>query len=441
MKKDSVEQKIAYAKEYGKVDDSDSAWLKDIRDNKSNYGYKAKDNRVWVLVNPGFYFQFVEYRQKTTVTTSVDMDADISKRIDQVYNLMKKYYPKTTKTGAAAFLGNFWVESSINPKRAEGDYLSPPVGATDSSWDDPQWLEIGGPSIYGGRYANIIHRGLGLGQFTDTSDGGRRHTLLLEYAKSKNKKWYDLELQIDFIFNGDDGYHQGYAKKIAGADDSQDVASVANEFATYWEGNSGDKATQRQAYAKQVLDYLKNPSGGKYKGSINRNGKYAPIFDTDFWVMQPFGRTPWSQGAGASLYTITGQNLGHTGVDLSPVGVQYGTTVLPHDYPIYSVTDGTVYAVGSSGIGGNYIMIKIKDTNQMAYYGHLKEVPNFSSGQEIKAGQQIALLGHSGQTTIFHCHFEVSNSTTIAGGDSIDPSGYIIKEGTLTQNQEISVKK
>ena len=83
---------------------------------------------------------------------------------------------------------------------------------------------------------------------------------------------------------------------------------------------------------------------------------------------------PWSQGAGASLYTITGQNLGHTGVDLSPVGVQYGTTVLPHDYPIYSVTDGTVYAVGSSGIGGNYIMIKIKDTNQMAYYGHLKEV-------------------------------------------------------------------
>lgn len=441
VKKDSVEQKIAYAKEYGKVDDSDSAWLKDIRDNKSNYGYKAKDNRVWVLVNPGFYFQFVEYRQKTTVTTSVDMDADISKRIDQVYNLMKKYYPKTTKTGAAAFLGNFWVESSINPKRAEGDYLSLPVGATDSSWDDPQWLEIGGPSIYGGRYANIIHRGLGLGQFTDTSDGGRRHTLLLEYAKSKNKKWYDLELQIDFIFNGDDGYHQGYAKKIAGADDSQDVASVANEFATYWEGNSGDKATQRQAYAKQVLDYLKNPSGGKYKGSINRNGKYAPIFDTDFWVMQPFGRTPWSQGAGASLYTITGQNLGHTGVDLSPVGVQYGTTVLPHDYPIYSVTDGTVYAVGSSGIGGNYIMIKIKDTNQMAYYGHLKEVPNFSSGQEIKAGQQIALLGHSGQTTIFHCHFEVSNSTTVAGGDSIDPSGYIIKEGTLTQNQEISVKK
>ncbi len=30
--------------------------------------------------------------------------------------------------------GNWSVESSINPKPAEGDYLSPPIGATDSSW-------------------------------------------------------------------------------------------------------------------------------------------------------------------------------------------------------------------------------------------------------------------------------------------------------------------
>ena len=27
----------------------------------------------------------------------------------------------------------------------------------------------------------------GLGQWTDTADGGRRHTLLLDYAKGKNK--------------------------------------------------------------------------------------------------------------------------------------------------------------------------------------------------------------------------------------------------------------
>ena len=86
-------------------------------------------------------------------------------------------------------------------------------------------------------------------------------------------------------------------------------------------------------------------------------------------------------------------------------------------------------------------MIKIKDTEQIAYYGHLKEVPNFTAGQEIKAGQQIALLGNTGATTIYHVHFEVSNSSSIGGTDSMDPSGYIIQSGTLTQNQTVSVKK
>ena len=99
----------------------------------------------------------------------------------------------------AAMLGNFATESNINPKRAEGDYLSPPVGADSSSWDDESWLAIGGPAIYNGRYPNILRRGLGLGQWTDTADGSTRHTLLLNYAKSKNKKWYDLELQLDFM--------------------------------------------------------------------------------------------------------------------------------------------------------------------------------------------------------------------------------------------------
>ena len=107
----------------------------------------------------------------------------------------------------AAILGNWSVESSINPKRAEGDYLSPPVGATDSSWDDESWLAIGGPAIYGGAYPNILHRGLGLGQWTDTADGSTRHTALLNYARTQNKKWYDLDLQLDFMLHGDSPYY------------------------------------------------------------------------------------------------------------------------------------------------------------------------------------------------------------------------------------------
>ena len=59
--------------------------------------------------------------------------------------LLEAKVPGLTDNGLAAMLGNFATESNINPKRAEGDYLSPPVGADSPSWDDESWLAIGGP--------------------------------------------------------------------------------------------------------------------------------------------------------------------------------------------------------------------------------------------------------------------------------------------------------
>lgn len=262
VKTNGIDLKIAYAKKYGEVDNSDSNYLKDIKNEKSEYGFKEKDD-IWVLVNPGFYFQFVSYTQKTSVVTTYNLGGDLGDRINQTWGFIKKYYPKATKNGAAAMMGNFMIESSINPKRAEGDYLNPPVGASGSSWDDENWLNIDGPTIYNGRYPNILRRGLGLGQWTDTRDGSTRHTLLLEYAKKKGKKWYDLELQIDFIFNGDSPYYTNYAKQILGSND--DVADLTKKFLVYWEGNPGDKLIQRQDGAKQVLAQLNN-GGGSYNG-------------------------------------------------------------------------------------------------------------------------------------------------------------------------------
>ncbi|MGC4431258.1 phage tail tip lysozyme, partial [Streptococcus suis] len=144
----------------------------------------------------------------------------------------------------AAAAGCFGVESSINPKRAEGDNLSPPVGASEGSWDDDAWLSLGGPAIYGGGYANILHRGLGLGQWTDTADGATRHTLLRNFAKSKDKKWYDLELQVQFMLDGDNPYYIRILKRIL--DSSGDVNSLTAEFLSKWEGVPGNKLAERQ---------------------------------------------------------------------------------------------------------------------------------------------------------------------------------------------------
>jgi hypothetical protein len=181
-------------------------------------------------------------------------------------DLNSEYLKKqgVTNQAIAAILGNWSVESSINPKRAEGDYLNPPVGATESSWDDEGWLLLGGPSIYNGRYSNILKRGLGLGQWTDTADGSRRHTLLLEYAKSKHQKWYDFGLQLDFMLHGDNPYYTNWLKDFF--KNSGSPASLTQLFLIYWEGNSGDKLLEGQTRATewyyQIEKGFSQPNGG-----------------------------------------------------------------------------------------------------------------------------------------------------------------------------------
>ncbi|MCJ1987407.1 phage tail tip lysozyme [Lactococcus carnosus] len=219
---------------------------------------KLNIKQGWTYVNPGFYFAKVIYLQNTSVMT--DISSDATKKAKQIAEMIRKHEPKATDEGISAFLGNWFVESGINPKRAEGDYLNPPVGASASSWDDEAWLQMGGPAIYNGGYPNIIHRGLGLGQWTDTSDGGIRHTLLLDFARSKNKKWYDLELQVDFMMNGDDTGHRAAARAILLEKESP--SSLAGDVQKFWEGNVGDKTKERADAAEQMYKALKSSDGG-----------------------------------------------------------------------------------------------------------------------------------------------------------------------------------
>ncbi|EPT92755.1 phage tail tip lysozyme, partial [Streptococcus agalactiae] len=143
---------------------------------KVTYQKVDDDTDKLVYVNPAFYFPKVIQVQTTILPTIGQFGGDEFERAKAIYDYLKS--KGATNQAIAAILGNWSVESSINPKRAEGDYLSPPVGATDSSWDDEGWLTLNGPTIYNGRYPNILKRGLGLGQWTDTADGSRRHTLL-----------------------------------------------------------------------------------------------------------------------------------------------------------------------------------------------------------------------------------------------------------------------
>lgn len=208
-------------------------------------------NGEWYKVNPAFYLSKVAYAQTTIISSSdFSPNSHVLERAKQIYDFfIKKGY---SVEGIAAMLGNFDVESKINPKSAEGEFGD----SIAASWDIDEWLTKSGPEIYGGRYPNILKRGLGLGQWTDTADGSTRHTMLREFAKSKGKKWYDMELQLEFMTNGDTPSSIHILEAVLNKKLGDTVSELTVAFLTKWEGNPGDKVPERIQSAQNWFQYF-----------------------------------------------------------------------------------------------------------------------------------------------------------------------------------------
>ena len=360
-----------------------------VKENTIQIYYEKYDNikKEWFYVNPAFYFPKVTYVQQTILSSDLATPgADIASRAKYIFNYFSKL--GFTKEGIAAILGNWQVESGINPKKAEGDYLNPPVGATATSWDDDNWLNMSGIDIYGNN-TMIIHRGLGLGQFTDTRDGSNRNTLIRMYAKEKNKKWYDMDLQLNFMTQADVPAYRSYLNRVGKSEVSKDVSILTNYFLVYWEGNPNNKLSERIQAAKHWYSYFSNP--------VNQSSYRLPL--TLINLSSPFG---WRNFGGTSEF--------HRGLDFA---ASMGT-------PIYAISDGVVLKAEYHYSWGNYVQIKHPD-GRSSLYAHQSQIL-VHAGQEVHQGDKIGLVGSTGNSTGAHLHLEISKSTSLAQNELIDPA-------------------
>ncbi|WP_103503760.1 M23 family metallopeptidase [Streptomyces sp. SM12] len=111
---------------------------------------------------------------------------------------------------------------------------------------------------------------------------------------------------------------------------------------------------------------------------------------------------------------------GHSGQDFA---VPTGTAVK-------SVHKGTVVKAGGNGAGdgpayGNAVVIRHAD-GHYSQYAHLSTV-QVSVGDEVKAGDQIALSGNTGNSSGPHLHFEIR--TTPDFGSAVDPANFLRDKG------------
>jgi murein DD-endopeptidase MepM/ murein hydrolase activator NlpD len=129
------------------------------------------------------------------------------------------------------------------------------------------------------------------------------------------------------------------------------------------------------------------------------------------WTLtQSFGCTtleiePWSAQCAGHHF--------HSGIDLAaPLGT-----------PIYAATAGSITMRRERGGYGLYLLLT-RDAQLSTLYGHL-EWPLVQPGDIVAAGQAIALMGSTGNSTGPHLHFEVR-----IAGVPVDPLPLLGHPGT-----------
>lgn len=164
---------------------------------------------------------------------------DAKKNAESVYQHIMKNVDGATSKGTAALLGNMQHESGFNPKIVQGGEDFKESLAKDAS--------IGGYAI-------------GLAQW----DSGRRANLI-KYADKKDKKWSDINLQLDYLLNGD-GSDSEILKKLVSS--KGDVKSNTEDIMTKWErAGATESLPQRQAEASKYYTMFSNKETGKSSNS------------------------------------------------------------------------------------------------------------------------------------------------------------------------------
>lgn len=115
-----------------------------------------------------------------------------------------------------------------------------------------------------------------------------------------------------------------------------------------------------------------------------------------FWVVVSAAAFPVTSGYGWRNDPFTGEWKFHSGVDL---GYEQNT-------PIPALFTGVVVAAGDSSDGyGNCVLIYHTDMGAYTRYGHCAAL-YVAAGQQVGAGEIIALVGSTGRSTGPHLHLE-----------------------------------
>lgn len=181
-----------------------------------------------------------------------NLNKEQKKYIKDAYEILNGKYGVSAEM-VAGMMGNWMQESHINPKSVEG--------------------VTGVPSKEQRKKAEKRHEdfatGIGLGQWSY-----ERNDMLVDFAKDEGGNWWDFDIQMKFIAEGDSAKDR-FREIVKDAGD--DPGKNANTFHEKWEISADNDQTikLRADNAKEIWEYMKKEdmTGKKDEKKISKIGK------------------------------------------------------------------------------------------------------------------------------------------------------------------------
>ncbi|WP_368645639.1 peptidoglycan DD-metalloendopeptidase family protein [Alkalibacterium putridalgicola] len=184
---------------------------------------------------------------------------------------------------------------------------------------------------------------------------------------------------------------------------AQEKAQREAEAKAKAEAAARAKAEAKTAAAAKANDKPQAATSSNNASSTEASSNVAPT--SNGWTRPARGRI--SSPYGWRTHPIFGDRTFHTGVDIAGSG------------PIIAARAGTVTTAGYNGALGYYVKVDHGD-GYTSVYSHMQPNLSVARGQRVSQGQQLGIMGTTGDSTGVHLDFKVYKN-----GETVDPMNYI----------------
>lgn len=305
----------------------------------------------------------------------------------------------------AGILGNWEIESELDPTGVEGIY------------DEPYEL---GPKKRAKLDGGGTNYGIGLGQWT-----ADRNTRLQEYAEAAGGEWYDMEIQLSFMTDPD-GDNPSDVAIIKGMVSEQkgSPSEAAEYFLTQWERAGVPALDARQEAAERWFEAMDGWEEGTGSDSID----VEPVSDgpeqLDLGQVKPHVQgaadliySEFKDGPGSGLQGAGGYRSGGSSYDDEAHGHPAGLAV---DFMV--ALDGEGKKTGDAL--AQYVIDNHEELGNVRYVIWQQRIWNFSAGDT--GWQPMGDRGSPTQNHMDHPHVSWNSSgsvTDVAPVSTVSCSG------------------